>query len=908
MLISAGSRLGPYEVSAKLGEGGMGEVYRATDTKLDREVAIKVLPAAFTADPERLARFEREAKLLAQLHHSHIASIFGFEESGGVRALVMELVEGPTLAERLESGALSVDESLGIARQIAEALEAAHEKGIVHRDLKPQNVKLTRDGAVKVLDFGLAKAMEAGGAPVSGDIGRSPTIMNSPTLTAAHGTQLGVILGTAAYMAPEQARGSAVDKRADIWAFGVVLYEMLTGASLFAGDTVSDTLAGVLKTEIDLARLPESTPATIRRMLRRCLERNPKNRLHDIADARIVIDEVMRGEADEPGPSQEVGAAAPRRPSWFVPALLATVAVAGVAAGWLLRPEREGPATDLELALAIPSGYTVALNNYPGISISADGRRQVVAVADENQTTRLLVRDLDRAESRILPGTEGAIAPALSPDGEAVAFFQGGTLMRMSLQGGPPLVLVQAGADFRGATWSSDGYFYFSPGSGTALSRVPETGGTVEPVTELDSDRKERTHRWPAALPDGSAVLFTCDTVASTEFYDDARIEAVRPATGERKVVLEGTSQASFLAPDHLLFARGGSLLVIRFDPRTLETSGPPSPIVQRVSTEVSSGAVRFAVAASGAVAWIPGTPGSQLRELLWIDGAGKSSSSGLPPDRYNQILLSPDGRRLAAAIDGSSNADLWIFDLGRDRKMRFTFGGSATDMVWSPDGSRLAYSTTAAGSGMEMYWKLSDGSGESERIVHLDGEEFAGSFTPDGRALLFEHDAIGRADSDIERLDLATGKVEPLLNQPHEELLPAISPDGRWLAYASIETGTVAPQIVVTRYPELSGKWQVSLDGGMEPRWSPEGDALYFRSNGTLLRVPVETAGGFATGKAVALSDGMPRGTMANTFTVARGGRVLVVRDLNPEERPREVHFALDLASRARRLTEPKR
>ncbi|MEZ5313943.1 MAG: hypothetical protein R2862_09990 [Thermoanaerobaculia bacterium] len=614
----------------------------------------------------------------------------------------------------------------------------------------------------------------------------------------------------------------------------------------------------------------------------------------------------MRGETDEPGPSRRPPPHRDARPG-LSRRSSPRVAAAGLAAGWLL-PQRRRSRPISGVALAIPSGYTVALNNHPGISISADGWRQVVAVADENLTSHLLVRDLDRAESRILPGTEGAIAPALSPDGEAVAFFQGGTLMRMSLQGGPPQVLVQAGADFRGAAWSSDGYFYFSPGSGTALSRVPETGGAVEPVTALDSDRKERTHRWPAALPDGSAVLFTSDTIESTEFYDDARIEAVRPATGERKVVLEGSSQASFLAPDHLLFARGGSLLVIRFDPQALETSGPPSPIVQRVSTEVSSGAARFAVADSGAVAWIPGIPGSQLRELLWIDGEGKSSPSGLPTDRYNQILLSPDGRRLAAAIDGSSNADLWIFDLGRDRKMRFTFGGSATDMVWSPDGHRLAYSTTSAGGGQDMHWKLADGSGESERLVHLEGEEYPGSFTPDGSSLVFEHDAVGRADSDIERLDLATGKVEKLLDQPHEEMLPALSPDGRWLAYTSIEAGNSIPQIFVTRYPELSGKWQISLSGGIEPHWAPDGDALYFRSNGVLLRVPVETAGGFATGTPVPLADSMLRGTLSNTFSVARGGRVLVVRDLNPEERPREVHLALDLAGRARRLTERKR
>jgi len=908
----AGSRLGPYEITANLGEGGMGEVYRATDSKLKREVAIKVLPAAFTQDKERLARFEREAQLLAQLNHPNIAHIYGMEASGDSHALVMELVEGPTLADRLAQGALPLDEALSIAKQIAEALEEAHEKGIVHRDLKPQNVKASIEGRAKVLDFGLAKAMEPAGSassspPSAADVARSPTLMNSPTLTAAHGTQLGVILGTAAYMAPEQARGGAVDKRADIWAFGVLLWEMLSGRRLFEGETVSDTLAGVLRAEIDLGSLPPATPPAIRHLLRRCLERNPKNRLHDIADARIALDEVLRGAGEEPGIAPASGVAAARRPGWVLPVALGAAAAIGFAAAWLLRGGGAARPPDLELALAIPAGYTIALDNHPGVTLSADGRRQVVTLLDDQGRTHLLVRDLARAEARILPGTENATAPVLAPDGEAVAFLLESGLQRMSLAGGPPMLLATTASEFRGATWSPDGYLYISSGTSAPLVRVPENGGPIQPVTELDPARRERTHRWPEALPDGSAVLFTSDTVESSEYYDDARIEAVRPATGERTVVLEGSSQARFLAPDHLLFARAGTIFAVRFDARQLKTAGTPVPLLQSVSTEVSSGAVRFATASSGAALWIPGELGKLRRQFVWVEPGGAATPVDLPVDRYLQLALAPDERRLVASIDAGASQDLWAVDLEQKRKSRLTFAGSPTDFVWSPDGSRVAYGVSTAESGLDMFWKLADGSAEAELLQHIDGEEFPSSFTPDGRALLFETQPPGRNSSDVARLDLASGRVEPVLSEPYAETFPVVSPDGRWLAYTSAESMD-RTQIIVRRYPELTGKWQISLDGGIEPKWAPEGDALYFRAAGFLHRVSIDTRSGFVAGVPERVADGIARGPLGYTYAVARGGRVLVARDLDQVATPQQVNLALDLASRARRLTTPRR
>ncbi|MGE4190357.1 MAG: protein kinase, partial [Thermoanaerobaculia bacterium] len=692
-----GSRLGNYGITAKLGEGGMGEVWRATDTRLDREVAIKVLPAAFTADPERLARFEREAKLLAQLHHPHIASIFGLEESDGVRALVMELVEGPTLAERIGRGALPVDEALPIARQIAEALEAAHEKGIVHRDLKPQNIKLTPEGAVKVLDFGLAKAMEPAAVGSSSEPGRSPTLMNSPTLTAA-GTQLGMILGTAAYMAPEQARGGIADKRVDIWAFGVVLFEMLTGEGLFLEGSVVDTLSAVMRKPIELENLPAGTPPALRRLLRRCLERNPKNRLHDIADARIVIDEVLAGGSDPEVVVAPPAAttAAPRRVWPMVLAVAAALAAGAVVDRWLA-PASAPDEPDARWALAIPDGYSLSNAEFPQIAISDDGRLQAAVVVDDTDTPRILLRDRNEFVARVVPDTERAHTPFFSPDARWIAFYRDSSLYKVPVAGGPPIRLAEASGQTRGATWSRDGHIYFTQDSVGGLFRVPEQGGAVTAATELDEARDERTHRWPQALPDGSAVLFTCDTQASTEYYDDARIEAVRPATGERRVLVEGSSQGRYAPGGHLIFARGGALYAIDFDEKALEVRGSPTLVAQGVATDVGSGAVQFATAAVGTAIWAPGGNTASYR-LVWIDRDGTETATTIPEAPYGEIELSPDGRRAALVGGEGGVSDLWVADLERGTVTRMTVGDYVNNPDWTSDGSRIIYGTGARG------------------------------------------------------------------------------------------------------------------------------------------------------------------------------------------------------------------
>jgi len=896
-----GSRLGSYEITDKLGEGGMGEVYRATDTKLDRRVAIKVLPAAFTADADRLARFEREAKLLAQLHHPHIASIFGLEESGGVRALVMELVEGPTLAERMEQGPVTVEEALPIARQIAAALEAAHEKGIVHRDLKPQNVKLAADGAVKVLDFGLAKAMDPS-ASASGAPSASPTLMNSPTLTAA-GTQLGVILGTAAYMAPEQAKGAATDKRADIWAFGVVLYEMLAGMQLFASDSVPETLAGVLKNEIDFAALPEATPAAIRRLLRRCLERSPKNRLHDIADARIVLDEVLTGRSEEPAAPEaaRVAEVAPPRGRWL--ALVAAALAIGAVGGWLARRPAVSPQPELasRWALALPEGFSLSTEDRPQLALSRDGRLQAAVVVGQSSRQQLLVRRSDEFEPKLLEGTEGASSPFFSPDGVWLGFFREGSLSKIPVGGGPPVRLAIATNAGRGATWSTDGFIYFAPDFATGLWRVAESGGEVEAVTQLDGARSERTHRWPEALPDGSAVLFTCDTLASTEYYDDARIEAVRPTTGERRVLVEGASQARYAPGGHLVLARGGALFALAFDPETLETRGSPRQIVQGVATNVGSGAVQFAIAQNGAALWAPGGLSAEYR-IVWVDRQGVETPVDVPQGTYNELNLSPDGSRLALTGGQGGISDLWVADLRRGGLTRLTSGEFTRSPVWTPDGTRIAYAVLARGAGENrgrIDWRPADGSREAETLVDEGPVVYPTDFSANGRTLIYDQGDGGAVDSHIAALPLdGERRARAVIEGPWPTSWGIVSPDGRWLAYVSPEGGP--PAVYVQPYPHGDGRWRISTARGDEPRWSPDGRELFYRADSVLYRVAIDTSRGFTAGRPEAILDRVASGTGIQSYALSPDGtRIVTLRTAEGSGAQRTLHLDLGFASR---------
>ncbi|HLF57611.1 MAG TPA: protein kinase, partial [Thermoanaerobaculia bacterium] len=783
-MIAPGSRLGPYEIVAKLGEGGMGQVWKAKDFHLGREVALKVLPEGFTQDRERLARFEREAKLLAQLNHPSIAQIYGLEVSGDTRALVMELVEGPTLAERLESGPLPFNESLSLSLQIARALEEAHEKGIIHRDLKPQNIKASIEGKVKVLDFGLAKAMDPVGSASGGGAGSASQLGQSPTLTAAHGTQLGMILGTAAYMAPEQARGVGVDKRADIWAFGVVLYEMLAGGRLFEGELVTDVLANVLKKEVHLDALPAETPSAIRRLLRRCLERNPKNRLHDIADARIVIEEVLRpGGAEEPAPPVAApprGASRRELAAWGV-ALLASI-VAGVLLSGRIGAPAGAPSERLQpLRFSVLAEEQGSVEGYP--AFSPDGRTLVYSLVPEEGSTALWAHSFESGKGRRLPGTEGGEQPFWSPDGKVLAFFAAGQLKRLDLATGLVQNLFRV-PDPRGGSWTADGDLLLSVNAASPIVRLSPATGESRAVTRLASDKGEQSHRFPWAL-DGGAFLYTAIGAAQMHgiYWQPG------PDAPSRRI-LPDTSRAIYDERGVLLWSREGTLLAQRFDPARGELSGEMIPLAEQVGADTQKTASdTFGASTTGSVAYFRGA--GETSELVWHDRGGKALGVLATRASFREPALSPDGRQVVVSIEGGGTDVLWIYEAsGFDRGRRLTFDAAGGETaIWSPDGRWIAY-TSARANGYALFRKPADGSGEEELLFESGIGSWIDSWSPDGQRLLFER-FVPESGADLWILPLdGRRQATKFLEAPGNECHAAFSPDGRFVAYVSDEGG----------------------------------------------------------------------------------------------------------------------
>ncbi len=883
MPLSPGSRLGLYEITAKLGEGGMGEVYRARDPKLNREVAIKVLPPGVAQDAERLARFKREAQVLASLNHSNIAAIYGLDEANGTLFLVLELVEGEDLADRLKRGAIPLDESLEIAKQIALALEDAHDKGIVHRDLKPANVKLTPDGQVKVLDFGLAKAYSAD-ASGSGSLDSG----NSPTMTQA-ATMAGMILGTAAYMSPEQARGKSVDKRADIWAFGVVLYEMLTGEQLFHGETVSDTLAAVLTRELDTKTLPAASPAALRRLLRRCLERNPKNRLHDIADARIVLDELARGDVDPQG--AETASAAVKSRRNVLPWAIAVLAVL-VAIGLALRPSPSAQPMEQPLTafgVLVPPEIFLPAVDSPLIDLSADGRT-LIFVASEAQNSSIYRRSLDRLAVSPIEGTKGAAEPRLSPDGRFIAFFADGTLRKIPADGGAAAFLAEARAP-RGVSWAPDGSLVYSPLYSSGLFRVLATGGTPVPVTKLDEAKGERSHRWPQVLPDGRTVIFTVGLISSPGDYDTANIDAVRLDTGERRTVLQGARMARYTAAGYLVYQRAETLLAVRFDPARLETMGEAFTIQEGVGGDGSSGTGHFAVSAGGLLAFAPQNSIPRESVFVMVDRTGRETELAAPAGPLNHPRISPDGRRLTYSVgDGSAaNDDVYLFDLADGRSQRLTFGQGHGAPLWTPDGASIVYTKGRSGD-TGLFTKRADGSGgETVLWRNAGGFNLANSWLSDGR-----HLAVTDAQDtfDIRLVDaIEGGTITPLFASPSAaEYAAAFSPDGRHVAYTTTETGT--DEVFVETFPPGHGKWQVSSAGGFCPVWSRDGKELYFVAGDSMMAVDVDTKDVFRAGLPHELFTGPYVLTTppSRNYDVGPDGRFVVIKPKSVSTTPREL------------------
>jgi len=828
MPLSAGTRLGPYEFLAPIGKGGMGEVYRARDTKLDREVAIKVLPAALAQDPERLARFEREAKVLASLNHSNIAQIYGIEESNGIRALVMELVPGETL-----KGQLPLETTLNYAKQIADALEAAHEKGITHRDLKPANIMITPAGIVKVLDFGLAAV---GQASTPGD--GNPT--NSPTLTM-HATQAGMIMGTAGYMSPEQAAGQTVDKRADIWAFGVVLWEMLTGKRLFVGATISHILASVLKDEPDLTQVP----LKVRRLLRSCLQRDPRQRLQAIGDWRLLVDETS---AQMTAPSTSQLARLP----WIAAGvfLLAFAALAFV-------HFRETPAPQPLSRFSVDLGPEAVAGPRITAAISPDGRRLAFVARGAGGKEQLATRLLDQANPTFLAGTENASDPFFSPDSQWIGFFADGKMKKISVAGGAALTLCDASAA-RGASWGEDGNIVatLSQSTGTGLSRVSAAGGTPQTLTK-PGDKNEAVHRWPQILPGGTAVLFTSATVNGA--YDDGRIEVLSLKTGQWKTVQRGGYFGRYMATSNragqLIYVRQGALLGVPFDLDRLEVRGAPVPLLEDVAGDPFSAGGQFDVSRNGTFVYLGGKSSAATWPLVWLDSTGKTEPLLASPGPYLTPRLSPDGKRLAVSVSGNA---IGVYDSQRDTMTPLTFKPQNTLYpVWTPDGKHIVFQTAAA-VGSTLQWIRSDGAGEPQQLLESKASLRPYSFSPDGKRLAFAQSGSETGyDLWTLPLDLSdpehprAGKPELFLRTVFNEYEPAFSPDGRWIAYRSAATGV--SEVYVEAFPGPGGKWLISSGGGRHPVWSRNGRELFYQAPDYRIMVATYSARGdsFAADKA---------------------------------------------------------
>ena len=866
MALATGSRLGPYEVMTPLGAGGMGEVYRARDTRMGREVAIKLCAESFND------RFEREVRAIAALNHLNICQVYDV----GPNYLVLELVEGPTLAERIASGPIPLDEALTIAHQIGDALEAAHEKGIIHRDLKPANIKIKPDGTVKVLDFGLAKV--AGACPTRSSPEDSPTITVEATVA-------GKIMGTAAYMAPEQALGKPIDKRADIWAFGVVLHEMLTGRKLFEGKTVSDTLASVLTKDPDWHRAPLKTHL----LLQSCLEKDPKRRLHDIGDAWRLLQ-------DTP-----IQASTTTTPWKIVTTALLFICAIALWVTWLRQAApNEREAVELDLDLGGDASFVAPIG--PAVILSPDGGRLVFVSSGHDGNSRLFIRGLNQKRASLLPKTDGAYAPFFSPDGQWIGFFAGGKLKKTRIDGGEPVSLCDAPAG-RGGSWGEDGTIVAELDSLSGLSVVPVEGGNPTPLTELAPE--EITHRWPQFLPGGKSVLFLSSS--SYGSMDPSAISVVSLKGGYRKLVLKDAGiYPRYLASGHLIYVNKGSLFGMRFDAERLEARGTPVKLGE-VSNNPSLGSAQFDISRNGLLAYVLGIT-EKLRVIQWLDDSGRTESFVSEPALYSYPRLSPDGVRLAVTESQGGGGDIFVYDRERGGKIRLTNQMTTAYPTWSPDGRFVVFNATGG-----MFWARADGAGQPQQLTRSKRRQQPTSFTPDGAHLLFaEASPAGGAEIRMVTLESSSGQLragEPqsVLKTATLEVYAAISPDKRWLAYADAEGGRY--EVYVRAFPDKGARVLVSNAGGMMPVWSQNGRELFYRTEDHRIMVVSYTANGdsFIPQKARLWSAKQlaTLGTGRNYDVAPDGKRCIVLMPVDssePSERQSHVNLVVNFFDEVRR------
>jgi serine/threonine protein kinase/Tol biopolymer transport system component len=911
MTIAVGTKLGRYEIRSKIGEGGMGEVYRALDPKIGREVAIKVLPSALSADQDRLARFEQEAQTAGALNHPNILVIHHIDTHDGSPYIVSEMLEGETLRERMSGVALSQRKAIDYALQIANGLAAAHEKGIVHRDLKPENIFVTKDGRVKILDFGLAKLTGAAGSAQS----------QTDVPTRRVNTDPGTVMGTVGYMSPEQLRGENADARSDIFSFGTVFYEMLSGKRPFHRNSMPETMSAILKEDPpDLCTTNKTVSPALERLVHHCLEKNPEERFHSARDLAFAIESVS-GTATNSGPTisttlspladrfREKRVSASR--FWMASTVILALALFALA---IFAAFRRSSRTEIlpVVRYDVPALNKTTLNllRTPAVALSPDGST-LAFLANSDGVNRLYLRKRDDTEIKMIPGTEGALDAAFSPDGQWIAFIADFTLKKVPLNG-PVVSLANNKDDPRGVGWINNDTLVYAPGPTGSLFEISANGGTPRAITTVDEKKNERTHRWPQALPGGKAILFTVGTLDKPDDYESANIEAVILATGERRLIVKGASMAHYVPSGHLIFAREGVLYAVAFDVDSLTVRGQPIAVLTGVAGDKTTGAVHFSVADDGTLAYVPGSATTGIRTLVWVDIGGNQTPINVPRGQLNDLRISPDGSRVALLQGSSGSGDVWIYEFARSTFTRFTFTNTNATPIWSADSKNIYYvSITQVGAGDQttIFRKPADGSHEAETILTMNGRQYLKAILRDGDTALLDSE-LQTTTGSISKITLKPGaQVTPVVSSPQfNHFAAAVSADGRWLAYQSNESGR--PEIYVRDFAEGGGRWQISTGGGQEPHWSSDGRELYYRNSGSLMVVPIETQPSFQAGTPKNLFGEVYdlRSNTGETYEVdPRGGRFLLIRPPKEEVSSAQVKVVLNWFSELRRVVPAK-
>jgi serine/threonine protein kinase/Tol biopolymer transport system component len=887
MGVKTGTRLGPYEILSAIGAGGMGEVYRARDTRLDRIVAIKVLPTHLADRSELRERFEREARTIASLNHPHICTLHDIGQQNGIDYLVMEYLEGETLGQRLQKGALPLEQVLQYAIEISDALDKAHRKGVTHRDLKPGNIMLTKSGT-KLLDFGLAKLKQEA-APANAPLSDLPTA-NEP-LTAQ-----GSLVGTIQYMAPEQLEGKEVDARTDIFAFGAVVYEMATGKRAFEGTSQASLIASILEKEPPpMSSLQPMTPPALDRSVKKCLRKDRDDRWQS---ARDITDELKwtgvsgshAGVSEPTSATRDISPPGGRGPLLTLGAFLLAIFVTGLAV-WTLKPApTESPKTVSRFTITLPPGQQLAgLDNGPAVAISSDGTH-LVYVARRSGTQQLYLRAMDSLDSNPVPGTEGAVNPFFSPDGQWLGFFGGGKLKKVSVQGGAAVTLGDASSPC-GADWGGQGTIAFAPTGNGTIEQVPDAGGASQPLSRLD--KAELSQRWPEFLPDGKALLFAFGSSALD--FTNSQIAVQSLGAGQRRNLIKAATHPRYAPSGHLVYAQGGSLIAMPFDSQRLASTGAWVPVVERVLQSPTRGDAQYGFSSTGSLVYVSGGVQSAQNSLVWVSRNGTEQPLAATAQPYLFPRVSPDGQRVAVGIQ-EQEGQIWMYDLTRGTSTRLTFEGISNNApTWTPDGKRIAFQSNKGGR-PNIFWQLADGSGGLEQLTTSEHNEAPMSWSPERQLLAFI-DIDPASGYDIWVLRMGDRKAQPFLQTPFNESVPRFSPDGRWLAYISDESGRY--EIYVQPYPGPGGKWQISTEGGTEPAWNPNGRELFYRSGDKMMAVDIATQPGFAAGKPRMLFERQyvrTPGTNSNYDVFPDGQRFLMLKAVEQAQAaPTQINVVLN-------------